>query len=242
MKTDKYYESLIKCDVLNALRRRKIIDSKSVIASEYVLGSTGRRVDLAIYNGSRLIGIEIKSKHDSLTRLKDQLSIYVSCFDETILVLDEKHLRSATDIASNQVSIFCSQMPGSMEIFREATIQAKRAKSTCLQLLNVSELKKLVGAPASSPAKKRALLTVANQMSDEQVFDAATASFIQAFSDTSKRFWRRVGRRNITMDAMLYLSRFASERLNLQAKRQQQEIFWETWKQNAAASFQNVSN
>ncbi len=242
MKTDKYYESQIKCDVLNLLRKRRVIDSRSIVASEYVLGSTGRRADLAIYDGSRLIGIEIKSKHDSLVRLRDQLVVYQSCFDEVMLVSDERHISSALNTSPLGVSVFEIDRYACITLRREATASTTRAKLSCLQLLTVPELKRLTGVPLSASIKKSALLAEARQISDELILAAATAAFIEAFSETSLRFWRSVGRKNITPDALIGLSRFAPERMFIREKKEQQALFWEAWRRQATAALQGASS
>ncbi|TIL24583.1 MAG: sce7726 family protein [Mesorhizobium sp.] len=239
---EKYYESRIKCDVLNALRKRGIIDSRSIVASEYVLGSTGRRADLAIYNGSRLIGIEIKSKHDSLARLKPQLSVYTACFDEVILVSDEKHLTSITDAVPPEVSIFTVSESGSIIIWREALVPATRTKSVSLKLLTMSDLKKLVGVPIGAPVKKAALLTAAQELSDKLIFESVTTSFVQTFSETSTKFWEHVGGRNVSHRGLLHLSRFAPERINVIQKKEKQQLFWELWRHQAKETLQIASS
>ncbi|OKP76043.1 hypothetical protein BTE77_17230 [Ensifer adhaerens] len=242
MKTDKYYESQIKCDVLNSLRKHRVIDSRSIVASEYKLGSTGRRADLAVYNGSKLIGIEIKSKHDSLVRLRDQLDVYGACFDEVMLVSDERHISSALNISPLGVSVFEIDPFGCITLRREATTSRARAKLGCLQLLTVTELKKLTGVPLNVSMKKRALLAEADQVPDELIIGAATEAFIQAFSDTSLRFWRSVGRKKITPDELIALSRFAPERMMIREKKEQKALFWEMWRRQATAVLQGASS
>jgi hypothetical protein len=84
----------LKCLYLERSRRLGLIDANSIIASEYSLGQTGRRVDLAILS-NEFIGVEFKSKGDSLKRLKPQLDTYVRCFDRVVLVADERHIPNA---------------------------------------------------------------------------------------------------------------------------------------------------
>ncbi|ESW85224.1 sce7726 family protein [Mesorhizobium sp. LSJC280B00] len=238
---EKYYESRIKCDVLNALRKWRMIDSRSIVASEYVLGSTGRRADLAIYNGSKLIGIEIKSKHDSLTRLKPQLEVYTACFDEVILVADEKHLASITNLILPGVRVFTASDSGSIIVWREALAPATKTKSVSLKLLTIGDLKKLVGVPIAAPVRKTALLTAAQELSDKLIFETVAASFVHTFSETSTRFWDHVGRKNVSHSGLLHLSRFASERTNVIQKKEKQQLFWELWRRQAKETLQIAS-
>lgn len=232
--SEKYYESLIKSDVLSSLRRRRIINRHSIIASEFVLGSTGRRADLAVYNGTSFVGIEIKSKHDSLRRLRDQLETYNSCFDEVLLVLHERHLNEAFHIAPPNVPIFSITKSDQMSLVREASGSSKKNASTSLKLLTLAELKRLVGLPAGSLAKRADLLRAARQLPDSVIFDAVTASFMKTYSETSAKFWHHVRKRNISIDAMSHLSRFSSERADLIQRKERQQLFWNQWKDQAA--------
>lgn len=241
MKSEKYYEARIKCEVLNALRKRKLVDKRSILASEYVLGSTGRRADLAIYNGAKFIGVEIKSKYDSLGRLAAQMQVYTSCFDQVILVCDTRHLKHAEAIVQASVEIWESEENGSLNIHRISSEATEKVKSTCVRLLNLGELKSLAGVPPSVPSKKTTLMAEVNQLPDQLVFDAARTSFVQAFSETSASFWERVGRSNISLDCMHHLSRFASERMHTAKKREQQHAFWEQWRDQARAALQSAT-
>src|ERR1700732_4974228 len=87
-------EADLKCLFLRHLRECGLINLNSVIASEYSLGHMGRRVDLAILC-DEFIGIEFKSRTDTLKRLQPQLDAYVRCFDRVILVTDERHVPNA---------------------------------------------------------------------------------------------------------------------------------------------------
>lgn len=236
MRTEKYYESHIKCDVLNFLRASKIIDPRSVVASEYVLGSTGRRADLAIHNGSKFIGIEIKSQHDSLARLSSQLNIYTACFDEVMVVLDDRHVEQVLSVATPQVSVFQASRGGAVELCRAAASEPIYASEICLLLLTMAELKKLTGFNAAVPIRRSTLLAQARMLPDEAIRGAVSSSFRQAFSDSSGRFWQSVRRRNVTVQSLRALSRFAAERNSLREKEDEKIRFWESWQQDAFAA------
>lgn len=88
--TDHPREAEIKARVLEALRSKGRLPCDATIASEYPLGRSGVRCDLAILT-DRFTGIEIKSDADSLRRLSRQLDSYRSYFDHVIVVLSSRH-------------------------------------------------------------------------------------------------------------------------------------------------------
>lgn len=233
MNREKYYESHIKCDFLNYLRVGKIINARSTIASEYVLGNTGRRADLAVRNGSRFIGIEVKSQYDTLTRLQDQLKIYTACFDDVMIVLDERHLEEGLEIASAEVAVFEVDREGGIKLRREPAMNPQVDPITRLQLLTVQELKKLTGYTLSAPAKRSLLLEQAGKLQGDVIGDAVLDAFTQTFFNTSGDFWRHVKRKRVTLEALGCLSRFAPERVNLRERQDQKTRFWDTWQQDA---------
>lgn len=55
------------------------------------------RIDIAVVNG-HLHGFEIKSEHDTLNRLPQQVAAYNRVFDKLTLVLSAKHLKASCQI------------------------------------------------------------------------------------------------------------------------------------------------
>ncbi|WP_370677201.1 sce7726 family protein [Pleomorphomonas sp. PLEO] len=241
MNTDKYYESHIKCDFLNYLRARRTIGARSVIASEYVLGATGRRADLAIYNGSRFIGIEVKSQYDTLLRLRDQINAYISCFDDVMIALDERHVEEGLEIAPVEVAVFEVGRRGDIRLRRPAAGEPQVSAKVRLQLLTMQELKKLLGYGVSAPVKRSLLLERAETLSKNAVRGAVVDAFKETFSDTSADFWRQVKGKRVTLDALGCLSRYASERVISREKENEKARFWESWQKDAAAVLREVS-
>ncbi|MBZ0163030.1 MAG: sce7726 family protein [Notoacmeibacter sp.] len=241
MKAEKFYESYLKCEFLNYLRLGDIINVRSSIASEYVLGNTGRRADLAVHNGSRFIGIEVKSRHDTLARLRDQLDVYTACFDDVMIVLDERHVEEGLEIASADVEVFEVNRKGDVSLRRAAEIKPRIDPNTRLQLLTIQELKKLTGYCGNAPAKKRLLLEEAKSLPKDAISEAIAVAFRQTFSDTSQNFWRHVKRKRVTPDALCHLSRFASERIRLREKQYEKARFWDAWRQDAFIALQEAT-
>lgn len=241
MNTEKYYESHIKCDFLDYLRGGKIINARSLIASEYVLGTTGRRADLAVHNGSRFIGIEVKSRYDTLSRLRDQLKVYTACFDDVMIVLDQRHVEEGLEIASAEVAVFGVDRKGRISIRRAAAVKPQVDSEMRSQLLTMQELKKLTGYDVNAPAKRSLLLERAARLPGDVIDDTIAEVFRQTFSATSENFWRHVKRKRVTLDALGCLSRFAPERINSLEKQNERVRFWDTWRQDAFIALQEAA-
>jgi len=119
----------LKAKALNTLRADRRITKKSVISSELPLPERGIRADLAIAAGRRLIGIEIKSDFDSLRRLDRQLSAYTKAFDETILLLGEKHSGSINLSAYGDIHVWGVEDNSVIKLNSPKIIMARRNPS-----------------------------------------------------------------------------------------------------------------
>jgi hypothetical protein len=88
-------------DVRQVLRNRlemtHAADEGARVVEELGLCKGTVRADIAVVNGI-LKGYEIKSKQDTLVRLKTQASVYSQVFDTVTLVLAERHLIKAKSL------------------------------------------------------------------------------------------------------------------------------------------------
>ena len=76
------------------------ITPTTLVVDELGLEHGKCRADIAIING-HLIGYEIKSDVDSLNRLRSQVITYNAVFDNSSLILAERHLDEAIEIISD---------------------------------------------------------------------------------------------------------------------------------------------
>jgi len=70
--------------------RRYHADQSTLVLDELGLMHGACRADIAIING-RLIGFEIKSDKDSLSRLEKQIIAYNAVFDHIAIIISERH-------------------------------------------------------------------------------------------------------------------------------------------------------
>lgn len=82
--TEQFLRDLVKSEVPRLVRRR----CRALLVEEMEVCRGRARVDLAVI-ADRLIGIEIKSPKDDVSRLPNQALAYSKCFDRVILVVDE---------------------------------------------------------------------------------------------------------------------------------------------------------
>ena len=69
-----------------------------LLIPELALCQAEARIDLAVVERSRLVGWEIKTRADRLTRLPQQQQVYSRVFDRVWLAADVKHIEAATAV------------------------------------------------------------------------------------------------------------------------------------------------
>lgn len=197
----------IKALLLNELRTRSAVSSRAVLTTEYPLGRTSVRADLALLAGD-FIGIEIKSEYDTLRRLPRQLDIYRQYFDRTVLVCAERHLPAAMKLDLGGVELW-AQRSNAVELLK---VYPRTSVSKPLaDLLNVTQRARLV----------RQLGEVGR--------DAFLSEFTLRFGPTSREFWKAVARRKVRADDLLLLSRFRNLREGQERLRQERAQNWSQW-------------
>jgi hypothetical protein len=188
----------IKAKILTRLRRDRVINKHTILTSEFSVGSSNLRADLALLS-TEFIGIEIKSEFDSLRRLPNQLSNYCRLFDRVILVVAEKHLPSLSTMELSGADIWQIRRDGSLQFVASASSHTRQIeKISLISLLTKREIKKIK-------------LQLAQISSDEKktiFFDA----FSERFAETSATFWNAVGRKDVKPRDLTLLSRFHEQR------------------------------
>lgn len=216
-------EALVKAAYLNGLRRAKLINARTVLASELVLGRSGVRADLAILS-DRLIGVEIKTERDTLRRLSRQLIAYRAHCDQVVLILADKHLRARELPPVPDVELWRIMPTGGVELVR--TPQEARPPSDLATLLTAVEL----GRVTRTLARRR-------RVPDDLEHRLALFSLRARFSQSSAQFWRAVGRAKIRSTDLVHLSRFHLARREAAELRDQEARRWEAWERQAQQVF-----
>ncbi|MEJ1173128.1 sce7726 family protein [Agrobacterium sp. CMT1] len=229
-------EESLKCRMLAWYRRQRALKPTSVIASEFVLGQTGCRSDLAIWNGA-FIGVEIKSARDSLVRLPDQITAYLKFFDNVILLCDEIHLSKAETLCPLVVGIYVWR-DGEVHIHRPPVHNSSRDRLELARAVSVRVLQSSLGVTASSASYSRTQLE--KQVVENPAIDVNslfTASFKTTYEVTTRAFLRETSGRRIRPDHLRYLSRYAVERDEIKRNQANRAAFWMQWEVQAQAVF-----
>jgi len=213
-------EDRAKAMVLNHLIASKRLARGSVIATEFVLGKSGTRADLAVF-GETLTGIEIKTAKDTLKRLPTQLPAYRQLCHRTILAIAPKHLAGVKMVGCDDLEIWLLLDDGSVRELSAGTDAARDA--AVHSLLTQEEAKKL----------HRACSGVAAVRSDQDALQVLAARY----SQSSRHFWDKVGRRRIKPDDIDSLSRFRSQRVAVAEWQAAQQEDWRAWQEGADRFF-----
>lgn len=111
----------------------------SFIASEVKYLDSSCRVDLVALIGSHLHAFEIKSQHDTLTKLRRQEDSYRKCFDYVHVVANKSHLKNLRSIIHPGTGIIMEDKESLIEIRKPREIK-RLDKYYLLSFLRKKEL------------------------------------------------------------------------------------------------------
>lgn len=114
-----------------------------IIGNELMYGIKRKLVDLVILQKNKIIGVEIKSDNDNLSRLEEQISEYKKIFDYVIIVTTEKHKNKISKFASLDIGIYVFENNLTIKRIRSPHIQRNRDKVEMLYSINAKYLSKL---------------------------------------------------------------------------------------------------
>lgn len=221
-------EGHLKCSFLEHLRCLGRLDGTSVLASEFALGRAGRRIDLAIWSGE-FIGIEFKSKFDTLRRLSWQLDAYLQCFDRIIFVVDQKHASKAAALLPAPVELWVVEPTGNFVLENAAGVLRGQTIEGLANLCALAQLRRLSEAASPDGACRGRRSVMASGLKLEDVYEFAVTRFKKTFADSSRAFWSAVGDQPIHQNTLPSLSRFAKQRTRLASIQEAEQNFWQDW-------------
>lgn len=211
-------EAAAKAAFLNAARRVGLIKKGTLIANEFVLGGSGVRADLAIFN-EQITAVEVKTARDTLRRLEGQLSAYRAHCARIILVVAECHI-DARVLSQPDLELWAIRSSGKVE--RVRTSSTGSLESSAIPLLTKAELRRLSCQGALTQ-------------------EAAVGAIAERFRSSNELFWSNVGRRIVRVEHLEALSRFRAARDAAIQLSLREEAHWAAWERAAAAFFQEQS-
>jgi hypothetical protein len=199
-------EIQLKAAVVNHLLEQGALHRGDILISELPLAGTSVRADLvALSEPNELLGIEVKSDRDSLTRLQRQLDTYNEYFDQVVLVVGERHVARALEMSDNGVEIWLARADLSIEVLRSGS--KRTAPKTGIQLLTQKQARKV--------------------SSNERA--AYCDALRDRFSKTSAAFWSATRGREVASQDLRLLSRFEDLRSEIMKTRAQRDAMWSSW-------------
>lgn len=184
-------EAKMKVILLQEIKKRKMLRFGDTIINEFTLSNFSRRVDLCTISEDKILGFEIKSKNDSLVRLKGQIEQYVNHFDKVIVFSDKKHTSKILNMIPKSVGLWELNEKG--VIVRQRGITKKiKEKKTLLKMMNSSELRKLASTKKIKvPLKNRDTLERSLVKLPASTIRLATIQSLKyRFEVTSMLFWK----------------------------------------------------
>lgn len=192
-------ERQVKAAALMLLRKTCGRRRKPVITAEFLLGNSGVRADLVVFD-RETTGFEIKTARDTLRRLQSQMAAYSRYFDRTVLIVAPCHLPKLIDHHLCGASVWTYDEKGVFSIVRNGV------------------------ANAVDEAALDDVLTQAER--GKYKFEEA---MIARYAATSRHFWRAVSRRSIQPDDLPLLSRFADNRAQARRLAEERDARWSLW-------------
>jgi hypothetical protein len=208
----------ISAAVLTQVRRACGRRKKPIVTREFSLGRSPVRADLAIL-GDEFIGIEVKGDRDTLRRLPKQMEGYAACFERTILVVANRHLKHIDRDSLCGAALWSFDIEGNLSEKRSGAGLNCVSGQSYLDMMTQEERRKfLVDRPDAATDL------------DQSV---AKAAFLEAFSrryqQKSLEFWSATARRHITSADLPMLSRFLEKRNEVRRIAEDRDEFWQRW-------------
>jgi hypothetical protein len=219
-------EAKIKSAVLAHVRRTGARRKRPVVTTEFSLGSSSARADLAIFSED-FVGVEIKSPSDSLRRLPHQLDSYVKYFDRVVLVAAPSHLKGLAGLDTRGASVWTFDERFNLREVEPSEHRNEVEDHAYLDLLTQQERRWLASNLDGSDTASSKLTTEA-RLSFSRIFEAR-------YGRTSAEFWAATARRSIQESDLIRLSRFAPVREKYRQHESAKAEFWASWVRQTTA-------
>lgn len=186
------YEAKLKAILLNHLLSNGTVNSGDTVLNEFTFNNFERRIDLAVLTKNKLIGIEIKSEMDSLSRLKGQLLEYQNYFDKVIVFVANKHLNNSLKIVNGneQIIAYCN---GKILCKKRGRIEKTSSKIHYIRMMRANELVKLCnffGQGVTSLSRKKLELE-AEKISMKHLREWSFKFLKERNHEKTQRFWKK---------------------------------------------------
>jgi len=133
----------------NTVLKSAHADAHTIVVDELGLKNGGIRADIAVVNG-KLVGYEIKTEKDTLSRLPSQIQAYNEVFEKAFIIVSENHLANALKLIPDWWGIYKIKIKGDGSLtfpcHRKARINKARNPYTIACLLWKPEVLEIVNS------------------------------------------------------------------------------------------------
>lgn len=192
-------EGQVKAAVLTRVREATGRRRKPIVTSEFTLGSSGVRADLAVF-AETSIGFEIKTTRDTLRRLPAQMAAYARYFNHAVAIVAPCHVPNVAPDALSGGSLWTYDADGILRPLVEGQVN-------------------IVFDEALTD-----LMTQAERRRGDFL-----AAITGRYGTTSRQFWAAVSRRSIRSADLPLLSRFTEARTLARQLADEREANWSRW-------------
>jgi hypothetical protein len=151
-------DSLVRTAFHKSILRSSHEDPNTYVLDELGLKHGENRADIAVLNG-KIIGYEIKTERDSLSRLAAQIVAYNEVFDSVYIISGKKHLKKVSLIVPDWWGIYViqeqEQSSPSFICIREASINPNKNSYGIAQLLWKDEAIELLNTRFSCNVREK---------------------------------------------------------------------------------------
>ncbi|MFC4352991.1 sce7726 family protein [Fodinicurvata halophila] len=205
-------EPEIKAALIDALFEDGRIYGDSVVISEMPLTTMSRRADIVLANG-HLLGFEIKSDGDKITRLCAQIEAYQRTFEGIFIVSGARHLSQVINSAPHHVGIVAIDL-GEGSIPEAKMIRKPHFKNMSIEVairqMRANELFKLAQKFNANPGGARDRFTLERQVRElpaTEVRLAALEAVKNRYRSPYEAFLLARSQSGRTLEALRYLQR-----------------------------------
>lgn len=187
------YEAEMKVMLLNHLFAKGVVSNGDTILNEFTFNKFERRIDLAVLTQNQLLGIEIKSEVDSLSRLEGQLLEYQNYFDKVIVFVADKHVKNSLKIinGNEELIAYCD---GKFSCKKRGKITKTKNKLHYIRMMRANELAKLCnffGQGATALSRKK-LEIEAEKIPIKHLREWSFHFLKERHSSNTQVFWKKV--------------------------------------------------
>ncbi|HDS1238609.1 sce7726 family protein [Pluralibacter gergoviae] len=141
-------------------------DKNVALNFEFPFDYNKRRCDLLVSSNEELIGIEIKSDIDNLSRLEEQLKSYYYCFNRVYVACGKKHYKEISQIKGNFGIIYITK--DALSIKRKAKAKKELNIIAILDMCDKVSLEKITNLKSAN--KSELIMKIVSKYKKNEIY------------------------------------------------------------------------